>query len=97
MTDEERVKEYCVKVVYGAAYDKYQQQRDQLLYDDAVMDLSHSRKELLVSDAYALCGSPFHTISRTHWSETAWKFLAQFTKEGQDDTTKTVQLRNKRI
>lgn len=50
-----------------------------------------ARQERLISDALALCGSPYHSLSRQNWNESEYKFLAKFTTEEgkQDDNNKS--------
>ncbi len=84
MTNEEKVKEYLQQQL-SRARSRYEQGFDEALFDDAMLGkngsfLSRERHGLLASDAMVLCGSPYHTMSRNHWSQTAYKFLAQFTK-----------------
>ncbi len=85
MTNEERVKEHLQQQL-SRARSRYEQGFDQVLFDDAMLStngvLSTERRNLLISDAMALCGSPYHTMSRNHWGLEAWVFLTQYTREG---------------
>ena len=49
------------------------------LYNAATKGKSTEYANALIDDALALCGSPFHKLSRRHWGEKALLFLDPFT------------------
>ncbi len=81
---EGAVKVHCSKM-YQQAVKQYQKKYNEILHFDACMDFGPSKRNQLWKDALALCGSPYHWMSRNNWSEQAWKFLAQFTKGEQHE------------
>ena len=69
---------------FQRALDRYNSLYNDLLYYCAIGnshggEIGIGRRNLLIDDAMAICGSPYHRISRNNWPEAAWKFLAQFT------------------
>ncbi len=85
ISDEEQINQHLI-AVQQAVVQQYNKLFDSVLYDDATLDrfgagrLSVARCNLLIDDAMAILGSPHYRTSRTNWSQTAYKFLAQFTK-----------------
>lgn len=60
---------------------QYNERFDNATYVAAVNGLSIVRINRLIDDAMALCGSPYHAMSHTRWSQAAWDFLALFCEE----------------
>ena len=84
-SDKERVKQYLDEQ-WEKAYKRYLKLHDALLYDYASLDrygkqlLREWLLQKLTDEAMAICGSPYHTMSRQRWGDSAWKYLAEFTK-----------------
>lgn len=86
--DKEKVQQYLDKQ-WKKAQERYNRLHNPLLYGWASLD-RYGKEVLpaywlskLVDDALAICGSPYHSMSRQRWGDSAWKYLAEFTGEEQ--------------
>lgn len=60
------------------AFRRYDRAYNNELYLQATRHLDVQTCSLLVDDALALCGSPFHPISFTRWDDDQQRFLLSF-------------------
>ena len=83
--DKKRVQEYLLEQAQKAQA-RYNALGNETIYEDACLDrfgiaqLTRVRRDLLIEEALAICGSPFCRVSRIQWNDTQWQYLAQFTK-----------------
>ena len=83
--DKEKVTQY-LNEQWEKAHTRYLALHNPIIYDYASLD-RHGKENLpaywlrkLLDDAMAICGSPYHSMSRQRWGDSAWKYLAEFTK-----------------
>ena len=62
------------------AFKEYHSGFDNHIFGTAIVGKDSKYASDLIDDALALCGDPWHTVSRTRWNTKALAFLALFKK-----------------